>query len=185
MRKDFVWPLPGAELTDGMLMLRPLRASDAEDVYQACLDERMQHFTQVPAQYTLDMAKEFSSEQTQVLRLALEHESFGSRYCGTIEARLEDPCIPELSLGYSTAPWARGYGLQTAAVRLITQYCFSLGVHRIVIQAAVDNTASRHVAESAGYQFEGIARHAENVKGRLVDLATYARLSTDESSSAV
>lgn len=179
MRQDFSWPLPSAVLTDGAVTLRPLRASDAEDVYQTCLDERMQHFTQVPAQYTREMAKEFSTEQPRVLRLALEHESFGPRYCGTIEARLEDLSIPGLSLGYSTAPWARGMGLQTAAVRLITGYCFSLGAHRIVIQAAVDNRASRHVAESAGYQFEGIARHAENVKGRLVDLATYARLSTD------
>lgn len=72
----------------------------------------------------------------------------------------EDWVVTALRLKFATAP-------------------FDKGIHRVEVQAAVHNVASRHVAEVAGCQFEGIIRHGENLRGKRHDLAVYAKLATD------
>lgn len=123
------------------------------------------------------MARDFVTAQTDNMRLALQYEEFGHRYCGNIEARLVDRSIRSHSVGYNTAPWARGLGLQNRALELMSEYCFRNGVHRLEIRAAISNGASRYVAEAAGYQIERIMRQGENIKGKLHDVSAYARLS--------
>lgn len=74
------------------------------------------------------------------------------RYCGNIALRVaEEQAAGEL--GYCTAPWARGRGLTTRAVRLVTDHAFAHGLRELVLRAAVDNAASRRVAEAAGFTF--------------------------------
>lgn len=67
----------------------------------------------------------------------------------------------------------------TRAVRLVSEHAFAHGFHRLVIRAAVDNAASRQVAEQAGYTFEGVNRGGELLHGEFIDLAQYARLAGD------
>lgn len=179
MTNDFTWPIPFVELSDGSLTLRGLKASDADDIYLCAIDDRMKKYTQVPYEYTREMALDFATRQTSHIVFALQCDEFGERYCGNIEARLVDASIPSVSIGYNTAPWARGRGLQARALDLLMKYCFANGINRVEVRAAVDNSASRHVAEVAGCQFEGIMRHGENLHGKLQDLAVYAKLAAD------
>lgn len=179
MTDAFAWPIPLTELSDGTLTLRGLKATDAEDIYLCAIDERMKRYTQVPYKYTREMALDFATRRTDNLVFALQHDEFGERYCGNIEIRLRDASIPSVSIGYNTAPWARGRGLQSRALTLVMQHCFDKGIHRVEVRTAVHNVASRHVAEVAGCQFEGIMRHGENLRGKRHDLAVYAKLATD------
>ncbi len=83
-------------------------------------------------------------------------------------------------LGYWLSEAFVGRGIATAAARALVTLTFSdLSFHRVVIRAAVDNHASRAVAERLGFQQEGIERGAELLGTGFVDLATYSMLQPD------
>ena len=83
-------------------------------------------------------------------------------------------------LGYWLAEEHQGRGIMTAGVRAYLDYCFdTLGLNRVGLAAAVDNTASRAVAERLGFALEGIQREAERIGGRAHDLAVYAMLAAE------
>jgi ribosomal-protein-alanine N-acetyltransferase len=52
----------------------------------------------------------------------------------------------------------------------------TVGLRRIELHAAVGNTASRRVAERAGFQEEGIKRAWRSVRGQPMDFVLYSRL---------
>jgi [ribosomal protein S5]-alanine N-acetyltransferase len=84
---------------------------------------------------------------------------------------------PRAEIGYWAHPQARGRGLVTQAVRLVTGYAQSAGLATsVVIRTAAENRASQHVAESAGYRQVGRLPRAEPVgDGELSELVLYAR----------
>ena len=53
------WPAEQPTLTDEVVLLRPWRPEDAEEVFRACQDPDLQHFTQVPVPYLLEHAVGF------------------------------------------------------------------------------------------------------------------------------
>jgi RimJ/RimL family protein N-acetyltransferase len=84
---------------------------------------------------------------------------------------------PRAEIGYWAHPQARGRGLVTEAVRLVTGYVHSARLAKsIVIRCAAQNFASRHVAEVAGYREVGRLPDAEPVgDGKLSELVLYSR----------
>ena len=85
-------------------------------------------------------------------------------------------------IGYWTAPWARGRGIASEAVRLAADHGFeSLGRHRLEIRHVPGNDASCGVANRAGFRVEGIQRaaHHHAVQG-FEDLEVHSRLATDQ-----
>ncbi|OFT87006.1 GNAT family N-acetyltransferase [Corynebacterium sp. HMSC28B08] len=180
--------IESAELTDGVVRLRPLRVTDAPQLVKS-VDARMIAFTHIPVNdpgdYTITYAVKhieglIRAEGTVAWALT-EPDNTGDRYCGSIEFR-QNPSGRnpfEGELGYNTAPWARNRGLQGRGVRLATKHLFQQGIHRVVIKARVDNMASRWVAERADFAFEGFARDAEHLRDEFYDLAVYSALPTD------
>lgn len=64
-------------------------------------------------------------------------------------------------LAYWTVPSARGRGLCTRAVRVVTRWAMDeWGFHRIELEHATANRASCRVAQKAGFEAEGIRRSA-------------------------
>lgn len=62
-------------------------------------------------------------------------------------------------LGYVVAPAARGRGVATKALRLLTEWGFAeRGLLRLELMISVENAASKVVAERAGYVKEGVLR---------------------------
>ncbi|OFT86310.1 GNAT family N-acetyltransferase [Corynebacterium sp. HMSC29G08] len=182
MPTNLTWPLPEDVLVDADLALIPWSqvrtiADVREDLIAACNDPRMVRWTQVPHPYTKDMAEAFlENPGPECMRWALV---IHARFSGNIELRLGSAQHRTATFGYNAAPWARGRGAMTRAVRLVSEHAFSHGFHRLVIQAAVDNAASRHVAEQAGYTFEGVIRGGELLHGEFIDHAQYSRLASD------
>jgi RimJ/RimL family protein N-acetyltransferase len=85
-----------------------------------------------------------------------------------------------LELGYVVAPSARGRGVATAALRLLTDWAFAeAGALRIELLISVDNVASKHVAERCGYSREGVLRSAYFKQGRRADTELWSRLPSD------
>ena len=61
------------------------------------------------------------------------------------------------NVGYWVHTGETGHGIATAAVRLIARFGFEdLGLRRLEFRIALDNVASRRVAEKVGAQFEGV-----------------------------
>ncbi len=83
-------------------------------------------------------------------------------------------------IGYWVAPWARGRGVATAAVRALTEWAFAHGVPRIALLADVQNVASQRVAYASGFEREGVSRAAATGRdGSRADLVAFARLAAD------
>lgn len=84
------------------------------------------------------------------------------------------------SLGYWLAERFQGRGAMTAAVRAYTSHAFGTwGLTRVELQAAIDNTRSRAVAERLGFIREGVLRQAERVGDRVHDVVVYSMLASE------
>lgn len=74
---------------------------------------------------------------------------------GSIDVRV----APTGSIGYWIGPWARGRGVATSALILLSRWAIREGgVERLELFADVANAASQRVAEKAGFQREGVLR---------------------------
>jgi RimJ/RimL family protein N-acetyltransferase len=171
-------------LTDGedpdRITLRPHRADDVEAVLESCQDAETQCWTTVPVPYTRTDAEAFvaghaANLQGGTVSLAIEavDESTGApRFAGSISLRLSDGAG---GLGFSLAPWARGRGVMTRAVRLLLDWAFRVpaedgaGLHVVHWEAYVGNWPSRRVAWACGFTVEGTVRGFGHQRGERRD----------------
>jgi RimJ/RimL family protein N-acetyltransferase len=83
-------------------------------------------------------------------------------------------------LGYLVAPWARGRGVATEALRLLTDWAFTeRSLVRLELYIDVANEASRRVAQRSGYTCEGVLRSLHLKQAKRVDTELWSRLVTD------
>jgi len=84
-------------------------------------------------------------------------------------------------LGYLVAAGARGRGVGTAALRLLTEWGFTeRGLVRLELMISVGNEASKLVAERAGYVREGVLRSLYVKEGVREDHELWSCLPSDE-----
>ena len=85
--------------------------------------------------------------------------------------------------GYWLAAGARGRGLATRAVRLMTAWLFGLGAARVFVTIVSDNEASAAVVRRAGFTYEGTLRAYGVWQGRRQDVDVYALIADDDARS--
>ncbi|MER6960952.1 MULTISPECIES: GNAT family N-acetyltransferase [unclassified Streptomyces] len=156
-------------LTTARLVLRPLGPQDADAVYTAAQDPDIQRWTTIPSPYLPEHAQNFTE------LLAPEGWTTGSMF--TFGVFLPDGSLTGLlsltmrslgtaEVGFWTAKEHRGHGYTTEATRTASRWAFTtLRVDRVEWRAEIGNTASRAVAENAGFTLEGTLRSAINNKG--------------------
>ncbi len=170
-------------LSDGVVSLREWREEDRDALVEMANDASIRQWTRVPSPYTPQDAEQWFA-LTRTTRAAGHQAAFamtaaeGGELLGSIDLRVNpaDPAIGEL--GYMVGPRARRRGVATRGVELITAWAFdALGIERMEILVDPRNDPSLRVAESAGYEREGLLRAYRRSRntGRL-DLAIYARL---------
>jgi RimJ/RimL family protein N-acetyltransferase len=70
------------------------------------------------------------------------------------------------SVSYWVLPEHRGHGIAGRAVQTAAQHAFDgVGLHRLQLQHALDNTASCRVAEKAGFGLESVQRESCLLRG--------------------
>ncbi len=153
-------------LTDGVIVLRPLRPEDVEAITEACQDPETQRWTTVPVPYTHEHSVEFvagngpESEGWVQGRnpLWVVTSADDDRYGGALDLRLDGAGKAEV--GYALAPWLRGRGHMRRALQLACRWGFDeAGLATIIWFAHVGNTASRRTAEAVGFRvLEGTLR---------------------------
>lgn len=161
------------------LRLRPITVDDADRITEACREERTQHWLgRLPSPYTREDALAYVESRT-----AQQAEGTGvtwavtgagdDRLLGTIGWFDWTPGV-QCEIGYWTHPDARGRGLMTRAMGVVTDHVLhDLGVRRAVAFAAVDNTASRRVIEANGFTQFGVERLGIEVRTGRADMALY------------
>jgi RimJ/RimL family protein N-acetyltransferase len=86
----------------------------------------------------------------------------------------------QAEIGYVVVRRARGRGIATRALRLVTDYALDqVGLERVQLLINADNEASVAVAERCGYRHEGLFRSLYMKPGRRTDMLVYARLPGD------
>ena len=176
---------PQPPLKDGTVALREPVAGDAAEVSAACQDPLIVRYTQVPAGYTEDHARNWFEISAQQRRRGtalpfLVVDVKGGELLGSVDLHAVDWDDRRATIGYWTASEARGRGIATRAVRLLSRWAFdALGMARVQIYADVTNASSQRVAERAGFVREGVLRSHSQLKGERFDSVIFSLLPAD------
>lgn len=172
-------------LSDGILVLRAWEPEDAPTVFAACQDPEIARFLPIPQPYTETSASEFVA-----LRRA-DWESDNERAFAITDAKTGEVvgaiarhqhAEHRVEFGYWLAPWARGRGFATRALRLIADWSLREGFTRLELFTHPDNVRSGRVAERAGFTFEGVRRAWDTDRdGNPEDGMFYVRIAGDPS----
>ncbi|MFI9171656.1 GNAT family N-acetyltransferase [Streptomyces lincolnensis] len=171
-------------LTTGRLLLRTVGPQDTDVVYAAAQDPEIQRWTTIPVPYLPEHARSFTDQ------LVPEGWANGSMLTWGLFLPEGEELVGMLSLtmrtlgaaeiGFWGAGRHRGRGYVTEAVLAVARWAFTdLCLDRVEWRAEVGNTASRAVAERAGFVIEGVMRSAIIHRGARRDCWVGALLPSD------
>ena len=164
--------------------LEPLSGDHLEGLEAIVRDPEVQRFTRVPAQAPPGFAKELI-DVYDAGRAAGTREGFAivdedGAFLGVAVAPRIDREGLTAELGYTTAAHARGRGVASAALALLTAWGFeTLGARRLELLISVENDASKRVAQRCGYVREGVLRSLHVKQGLREDTEIWSRLPSD------
>ena len=176
---------PEPPLSDGIVLLRPWTLDDVPAIVSACNESEIARWIhQIPSPYGVRDAREYVlSTQAAWTNGAGAFFAFEERadggIAGSIAVHVLDRDLANLEVGYWTAAAARGRGLTTRALKLISSWALGrAGAERLQLRADVLNLASLRVAEKAGFRREGTLRASSfNAReNRRVDYAVFSLL---------
>ncbi len=168
-------------LSDGVVTLRMWRPDDAPAVFRACQDPLIARFVPIPQPYTEQNASGYvATRQT-------EWDNGGEQALAIVDATTDEllgaiarhgPVGHRVAFGYWLAPWARGRGVATRALRLVVDWTLeTTPVLRLELYTDIANDASGRVALRVGFEREGIRRAWElDRDGQPMDAMFYVRL---------
>jgi len=177
--------MPDPPLSDGVVTLRPWTLADVPAIARACNEPEIARWIhQMPSPYGEHDAREYVlstragwKERTGAFFAIIEVAS--GEPVGSIAIHVIDTVFGNVEVGYWTAAQARGRGLTTRAVRLISRWAIDeVGAARVQLRADAHNVASLRVAEKAGFLREGTLRSAafNQRQNRRIDYAVYSLL---------
>lgn len=174
------------ELTDGEIVVRPLRAGDIPAVCEAALESIPEISRWMPwchADYSIEDTKSFILSRREAWDRDAEY-TFGSfragRFLGGVGLSFINRIHLMANLGYWVRSTETGRGVASSAVRLVARFGFEhLGLQRIEILAATGNLPSQRVAEKAGAVKEAVLRKRLRLKGEPVDAVLYSLVAED------
>jgi RimJ/RimL family protein N-acetyltransferase len=144
--------------------LIPICEDHLEAIGELADDPLVQRFTRVPsppppdfARSWLDFYQQGRAEGSREAFAIVEAATEG--FLGIAVAPRIDQVARTAELGYVLVPQARGRGVASTALRLLTQWAFSeLEALRLELLISVENQASQRVAARCGYVREGVLR---------------------------
>jgi len=169
-------------LSDGDIRLEPLTAEHAAAMDALARDLDVDRFTRVPDPVPDGFGARWVERYTRG-RDERTNEGFAVvdsasgdflGFMGLVNLKLEEE---EAEAGYIVASHARGRGVATRALRLLTAWAFAeLPLERIELLIDAENSPSEVVAERCGYTREGVLRWTYLKPGLRSDTIIYSKL---------
>jgi RimJ/RimL family protein N-acetyltransferase len=176
-------PVPeSVELNGDGLLLRPYRQEDSRMLAAAARESAESVGAWLPwchADYSDAEADEWIARCAEGWRSG-EHYAFAAfdaaaQFLGSVGLNQRNRPHNFMNLGYWIRASQQRNGIAVRAARLVAAFGFGqVGLTRIEIVAALDNRASRRVAERSGAVFEAVARNRLVDRGNPIDAAIYA-----------
>lgn len=172
-------------LTTPRLILRPMRMSDAADVFAYSRDpEVARHVLWDPHRTIADskaylrfIHKQYRSGEPSSYGIILKETG---HLVGTIGFMWYSPENQSAEVGYSLAHWLWGQGLMPEALQAVLALSFqTLCLHRVEAMHETSNPASGRVMVKCGMTHEGTLRERVMNKGKYADVELYAILAQD------
>ncbi|GAA5075835.1 RimJ/RimL family protein N-acetyltransferase [Thermocatellispora tengchongensis] len=161
---SFLPPLPGGELTDGVVRLTPITVEDAPEFHRMMCDPDVRRYHVPPETPPLaDLTERCRWTGTWWLageraELAIRDAATGA-FAGHIQLMQIIPPLGQAMVGYSLLAEHRGKGFTTRAVNLLVEWAFAhTSLSRIIAGTNPDNTPSQRVLERAGFTREALIR---------------------------
>jgi RimJ/RimL family protein N-acetyltransferase len=156
--------LPGGELTDGVVTLRPLGPADVAFLGELKSDPDVWRTT-VPAEppdlgRVRDRCLRAEADWLAGTRadLVIVEAATGAP-AGDIGLYYQEPPTGQAMIGYSMLPAFRGRGFATRAAQLLSLWVFAeTGVARLIAGTNPENVGSQRVLEKAGFRREAYLR---------------------------
>jgi RimJ/RimL family protein N-acetyltransferase len=165
--------------------LRPWAEADLVQVHREAQDPLIGRFTPIPSDQTLQDVERYFARHEQS-RLAGEElalliaDADSDALLGAIGLLRFDWPHRRCEIGYWLAASARGRGVATRAVRLLSHWALLQGiVARVELHTDVDNEASQRVAERCGFTRERELRPFVRRDGRRLELAVFTLVRDD------
>ena len=171
-------------LADDEIRLVPLSPAHELQVTALVDDEESRRYTRIPTEPPADFVptwlRSYDEGRADGTRLGFAIESHEREFLGLgLFVRIEREGR-QGEIGYLVAPAARGRGVATRSVALLTDWGFSeLGLERIELWIDTANAASERVADRAGYLREGVLRSVWFKEGLRADFGVWSRLRGD------
>ena len=173
---------PPDTLTDGVVVLRQLRAGDRAVVLSAMRDPLVRQWLNMPPR---PGDRDFDT----LARTVRSGWQTGERLDYMVTERGEDVPVGAViasrrprdnyEIAYLAREAGRGRGLFTRAVTLLCDTLLDLGIGRLEVRTHVDNAASQRLAERCGFTREGVERKSIWLHGRRADAIVWSRLPED------
>jgi RimJ/RimL family protein N-acetyltransferase len=165
-------------LREGDITLRPWAEEDVPALVAACNDADITYWIPViPSPYTEEDARAFVRGETE----PAPGHSFAITAEGAVVGAI-GMAVNSMNyrgrIGYWVAAWARGRGICTVALRLLSRWALEqLELQRLELITDPDNVASQRVAEKVGFRREGVLRaHLHHPDGRVRDSVMFSLL---------
>ena len=151
--------------------LRPLAPTDADWIFEACQDQEILTWTQIPRPYTHHHAVDFATTKSGDVEVWVVESD---RPLGVIGVHSINPATRIADIGYWCAPWGRRQGaMRNGLTQFLAQMKKNPDVAIIQATIAESNIASRKTAESVGFILTGAAERSCNCGGEEVSAVLY------------
>jgi RimJ/RimL family protein N-acetyltransferase len=174
---------PDPTLADGAIALRRWSLDDVPELVRCCNDAEIGRGLppiRIPSteQDASDFIAMAAADDHDRLTLAIVDRDDPATLVGSIGLRVLEPFVAQT--GYWVAPEARGRGIASAALRLLSSWVFAHAeLVRLQLFTDVDNPASMRVAERAGFTREGMLRNWYDLRGERRDAVLFSMLPGD------
>jgi RimJ/RimL family protein N-acetyltransferase len=173
---------PSPPLADDLIRLEPLEQRHALPLLAAVVgDDEIPRYTRVPANpdegFVRSWIRRYERGWEDGTSAGFAALDLAGNLLGFASIVRLDRLAAEGEIGYVVGKEARGRGVATRAVQLLTRWSFEdLGLERLELLINPENTGSERVAERAGYRFEGVLRSKHINDGRRADFGVWSRL---------
>lgn len=171
---------PFPVLSTSRLILRALRTSDLDDLYEYASDPEIDQYVPWEHYKNIDEARENLNEFLEEYKKdgfgawGIEHRT-DKKLIGITNISIPHRINRRVEVGYtiSRTYWGKGYA--TEAIQAVIHFGFeTMKLVRIEAVVLPENLASARVLEKSGMQFEGILHSYQIRKNKPCDLRMYA-----------